>query len=223
MMNNAIAGEITPPNPLNTLSLSIRVLENTLSNTHYRVIGTCVWARGLKPEPGLAIEQFLPDLIATVSNQPGHNPWTEANLLYENETAVSAYEAAFRTAINLPFDHADTSSGAAQFTNSERLRIVSIIGSPTNFYHLPKLSHKPETTFGKLYYSSLLDAISNRTEAGEIAYMATHPNLLMTGFIGSALNHWGYEIPRLMQVTSHSRFRASVVAAMHAADIVTNQ
>ena len=53
--------------------------------------------------------------------------------------------------------------------------------------------------------------------------MATHPHLLIGHEIGSFTQHWGQEIPRLMRVTQPSRFRASVVAAMHAADIVTNQ
>lgn len=100
---------------------------------------------------------------------------------------------------------------------------MHVVGSPESLYRLPKVTHKPETSFGKLYYSSLADAVSDRTEAGEIAYMATHPALLMSGFIGTMTNHWGYEIPRLMRVTQPSRFRASVVAAMHAADIVTNK
>ena len=63
----------------------------------------------------------------------------------------------------------------------------------------------------------------DRTEAAELAYMATHPNLLINHDIGTTTHIWGPEIPRLMRVTQPYNFRASVVAAMHAVDIVTNQ
>ena len=226
MMNKPILAErITPPDTLNTAEISARVLERTFENSHYHVIGSCLWSDGFPPsiKAGLAIEQFLPDLVITVSNKPGANPWKEIGLLYENQWAIEQYQTQFKAAMGLPFDTADSSSQQlSQHLNEERMRIVHVVGSPSNLYRLPEVSHKPETSFGKLYYSSLMDALSDRTEAGEIAYMATHPSLLLTGFIGTAINHWGYEIPRLMRVTQPSRFRASVVAAMHAADIVTN-
>ncbi len=219
------AEDVKPPNPINTLVLTARVLEKTIHNSHYRIIGTCTWLKKFPPnlEEGPAIEQYLPDLIVTVSNEPGANPWQEVNLLYENQLALKGYQTAFSESLGLPFDVADSSSQLTpQHLNEERRRVVSVIGSPAGLYRLPKVTHKPETTFGKPYYSSLADAVSDRTEAGEIAYMATHPNLLIGHEIGTTINHWGHEIPRLMQVTQPYRFRASVVAAMHAADIVTN-
>lgn len=228
MMNNSAYSEsLKPPHPLNTATLATRVLEHTFKNSHYRVIGSCLWVTRRFPpkvEPGLAIEQFLPDLVVTVSNLPGHNPWTEVDLLYENKAAVKGYQELFKAAMHLPFDIGDGSNQqSSRHINEVRSRIVHVIGSPSNLYSLPRITHQPETTFGKLYYSSLADAVSDRTEAGELAYIATHPGLFMTGYIGTFANHWGYEVPRLMRVTQTSRFRASVVAAMHAADIVTNQ
>ena len=225
VINVTYAEDVRPPNPINTLTITTRVLEKTLHNSHYRIIGACLWTKQFPPrvETGPAIEQYLPDLIVTVSNQPGANPWHEANLLYENKLAIQGYQATYSQAVGLPFDVADSSNQLTpQHLNEERTRIVSVIGSPAGLYRVPKVTHKPETQFGKPYYSSLADAVSERTEAGEIAYMATHPHLLLGHNIGTATNHWGQEIPRLMQVTQPSRFRASVVAAMHAADIVTN-
>lgn len=105
--------------------------------------------------------------------------------------------------------------------DDERTRVVDVIGSPVGFYHLPWLSHQAETQFGSPYYLSEADAVADRTEIAEITYMATHPTLLVNHDIGN-MEIWGHEIPRLMRVTQPSRFRASVVAALHAADIVTN-
>ena len=226
MTNVTLADELRPPNPINTVVLMARVLEKTFKNTHYHVIGACLWAKGVPPHvtTGPAIEQYLPDLVVTVSNQLGANPWREAGILYENELAIRGYQAAFMKTMGMPFDVADSSGQLnPQHLNEEQTRIVNVIGSPASLYRLPKVTHQPETHFGKPYYSSLADAVSDRTEAGEIAYMATRPNLLVGHEIGSLTNHWGQEIPRLMRVTQPSRFRASVVAGMHAADIVTNQ
>lgn len=226
-MMNSQAESLKPPHPLNIVTLAERALEYTFKNSHYRVIGSCLWVTHKFPpraELGLSIEQFLPDLVVTVSNTPGHNPWTEVDLIYENKAALKGYQALFKATMHSFFDVGDGSSQQlSQHINEERTRIVHVIGSPANLYSLPRLTHQPETTFGKLYYSSLADALSDRTEAGELAYLATHPGLFMTGYIGTPTNYWGYEIPRLMKVTQTSRFRASVVAAMHAADIVTNQ
>ena len=226
MTNTAVAESVKPPHPINTAILTARVLEKTFENTHYRIIGACLWTKELPPriETGPAIEQYLPDLVVTVSNQPGANPWLEAGLMYENELTLKGYQKAFAQTLGLPFDVGDGSGQMShEHLNEERTRIVSVIGSPASLYRLPKVTHKPETRFAKPYYSSLADAISDRTESGEIAYMATHPHLLVGHEIGTLTNHWGQEIPRLMRITQPSRFRASVVAAMHAADIVTNQ
>lgn len=222
----AWAEDVRPPNPINTAILIARVLEKTFHNTHYRPIGACLWLKKFPPgiETGAAIEQYLPDLVVTVSNQPGANPWREVGLAYENPAALKAYQSAFQKATGMLFDIADGSSQSnPQHINEQRTRIVSVIGSPAGLYRLPKVTHKPETRFGKPYYSSLADAVSDRSEAGEIAYMATHPTLLFGHDIGTFTNHWGQESPRLMSITQPSRFRASVVAAMHAADIVTNK
>jgi integrating conjugative element protein (TIGR03756 family) len=108
-------------------------------------------------------------------------------------------------------------------TDDERTRVVDVIGSPSGLYRIPYLTHRPETHFGVPYYLSEADAVSDRTEIAEISYMVTHPQLLFNHDIGGQGHVWGHEIPRLMRVTHPSRFRTSVVAALHAADIVTNK
>jgi integrating conjugative element protein (TIGR03756 family) len=226
LFSTAWAEEMKPPHPINTATLIERVLEKTVHNTHYQIIGACLWGKASPPgvETAPAIEQYLPDFVVTVSNQAGSNPWQEIGLAYENQAARRGYQLAFQKVTGMWFDVADGSSQMnPQHLNEQRTRIVSVIGSPASLYRLPEITHKPETRFGKPYYSSLADAVSDRTEAGEIAYMATHPTLLMGHDIGSFTNNWGQEVPRLMRITQPSRFRASVVAAMHAADIVTNK
>lgn len=216
-----------PTKPGSTPQIAVRVLKKLTKNSHLRVIGSCIWLeRNFPPKltPGPAVSQFVPDLIVTVSNNPGENPWVEANVLYENKAALTTYKSAFKAALNLPLGFGDGSGQLAlQHLNEDRTRVVSVIGSPSAIYQMKGITHKPETTFMKLYYSSLADAVNERTELGEMAYMATHPLLLINHDIGSSSYFWGHELPRLMRVTQPSRYRASVVAAMHAADIVTNE
>jgi integrating conjugative element protein (TIGR03756 family) len=214
-----------PRQPITTPTLAMSVLKYLSKNSHPKVIGTCFWQEGTLPPkitPGPALSQFIPDLVVTVSNNPGENPWIEANQLFENKPALQVYQSAFTRIMGMPLGFGDGSGQlASQHINEDRTRVVSVIGSPGNVYKIKGLTHRSETTFMKLYYSSLADAVSDRT-TGELLYMATHPYLLIGHKIGTTFNHWGHEFPRLMRVTQPSRFRASVVAAMHAADIVTN-
>lgn len=216
---------IQPPNPITSIGIAINVLSHLFTNTHYRLIGSCTWAQGFPPKLVVlpAIEQFLPDLIVTVANKPDTNPWIEANLLFENKAAQAIYQQTYKLAIGSPLGFGEN---AGQFNpmhgNDDRTRVVDVIGGPAGFYQMPFMSHEPETHFGYPYFLSEADAVTDRTEVAEIFYMLTHPHLLLNHDIGSFNQSWGHEIPRLMRVTQPSRFRASVVAAMHAADIVTN-
>ncbi|WP_133130239.1 TIGR03756 family integrating conjugative element protein [Legionella yabuuchiae] len=228
MINPTHATESTkPPHPVNTFTISGRVLAKVFHNSHYKIIGSCAWEHGHFPPKvsfTAAVEQFLPDLIVTVSNKPEENPWLEARALYENKANRFAYQKAYKlaTGMDLGFGN-DSSQTTSLHGNDERTRVVDVIGSPAAFYRFPFLSLKPETHFGMPYYLSELDAVMDRTEAAELVYMASHPQLLINHDIGTATHIWGTEIPRLMRVTQPYNFRASVVAAMHAVDIVTNQ
>lgn len=218
---------IKPPHPISSVTIATKVIGKLFTNSHYKVIGSCTWAVGKFPPklvPVPAVEQFIPDLIVTVANRPETNPWIEANALFENPASQALYQQTYKlaTGSELGFGN-DAGQINSMHIDDERTRIVDVIGSPAGLYRFPYLSHKPETRFGFPYYISEADAVSDRTEIAEIAYMATHPQLLFNHDIGGQGEIWGHEVPRLMRVTQPSRFRASVVAALHAADIVTNK
>lgn len=221
------AESIEPPHPISSIGIATKVLNKLFTNSHYKVIGNCTWAVGKLPPklvPVPSVEQFLPDLIVTVANRPETNPWIEAKALYENPASQALYQKTYRLAIGSELGFGDDAGQtSAMHINDERTRIVNVIGSPAGLYRFPYLSHRSETRFGYPYYLSEADAVADRTEIAEITYMATHPQLLFNHDIGSSTQVWGHEIPRLMRVTHPSRFRASVVAALHAADIVTNK
>ena len=186
----ATAGEsIKPPHPISTFGIATRVISKTLTNSHYKIIGNCTWAVGHYP-PTLvetpAIEQFLPDLIVTVANSPDTNPWIEAGALFENKANTALYQSTYRLATGYSLGFGDDSGQSSiMHLNDERTRVVNVIGSPAGFYRLPKLSHQAETLFATPYYLSEADAVPDRTEIAEMAYIATHPNLLFNHDIGS--------------------------------------
>ncbi len=213
-----------PPKPLTTIQIGLHITSKMLTYSHIKLKGVCVWFSKGKIITSPAISQFVPDLLVTVSNRPGENPWREAGALVENKAAIAGYQRIYQTALGFPLGFGNDSLLAnPSHLNEGHTRVVSVFGAPTNYLHLPSLTHKPETSFPIIYYSSLADAVMERSEAAELAYLAIRPHLLLGHEIGTTLNHWGFEMPRLMYVTQPYRFRASVVAAMHAADIVTNQ
>lgn len=218
---------IEPPDPISSFGIATKVLSKLFTNSHYKVIGSCTWAVGGFPPKLIAIpavEQFIPDLIITVANRPETNPWIEAKALYENPASQALYQKAYQLATGSELGFGDDAGQTnTMHMNEECTRVVDVIGSPAGLYRFPYLSHKPETHFGYPYYLSEADAVSDRTELAEIAYMVTHPQLLFNHDIGSTTQVWGHEIPRLMRVTQPSRFRASMVTALHATDIVTNK
>lgn len=218
--------DTAPPKTITSFGIAERVLEKTFKNTHYKVIGSCTWTVDTFPPKVIttpALEQFLPDFVVTVSNRPGENPWLEARTLFDNPTAQKLYQKAYEKSTGFLLDFGEGSNQTnSMHMNDERSRLVNVIGSPPGLYNLPYVSHKPETHFGVPYYLTEADAVMDRTEAAEMLYMTTHPHLLINHEIGTMTYTWGPEIPRLMRVTQPYNFRASVVAAMHAADIVTN-
>lgn len=218
---------IKPPHPITSLGIAVNVIHEIFTHSHYKVIGTCTWATGKFPPtliPIPAVGQFLPDFVVTVANRPETNPWIEANRLFENLASLALYQRAYKLATGFPLSFGNKSAQLqAMHINEERTRVVNVIGSPAGFYQVPYLSHQAETKFGLPYYLSEADAVSDRTEIAELMYMATHPQLLINHDIGQNGHSWGHESPRLMRVSNPSRFRASVVAAMHALDIVTNK
>lgn len=218
--------ETKPPKPITTAGIAVRVLEKAPKNLHYKIIGNCVWmTKTMPPKPmdTPAVEQFLPDLVVTVSNRPYENPWIEARAI-DNEISLGFLQKAYEKKIGLPMDFGAGSNQISELhLNDEHTRIVHVIGSPGDLYKFPGVLHKSETHVGVPYYSSIADSIPDRTEVAEMAYMASHPNLLINHEIGSMIHTWGPEVPRLMRVTQPYNFRASVVVAMHAVDIVTNK
>lgn len=217
-----------PEKPLNTITLGIEIAKKLPKNSHPRVHGVCFWLKpGMPPKvkPGPALSQFLPDMVVTVSNNPGENPWVEAGALFENKEMQKGYQHLYqyRTGFPLGFGN-DSMLVSPAHLNEGRSRVVHVYAAPTHYLRFPGISHQQATSLSQgVYYSSLADAVSERSEATELLYLATRPSLLIGHEIGTTSSNWGFEVPRTMHVTQPYRYRASVVAALHAADIASNE
>ena len=216
-----------PPKPINTLTLGYEITRKVFENSHPRITGVCLWLSDELPpkiKPGPALSQFVPDLVVSVSNNPGENPWLEMNALFENEPMLKGYQEIFKFSTGFPLGFGnDSMLVTSNHLNEGRSRVVHVYAAPSAYIKIPGITHKAATRLqSAFYYSSLADAVPERQEATELVYLATRPSLLIGHEIGSSTYNWGFEVPRSMHVNHPSRYRASVVAALHAADIATN-
>ena len=198
--------------------------------SHYKVkpIGACYWLKeGLVPHISqtLEVSEWQPDLIVSVFNTDGNgvgsdNPWWEASVLLDPPAKVVAHSASrMTTGFDYTTGHNTSNPTMAHYGNI-RHKVVDVVGSPFMVLDYP-LKLKANTTAFMPYYQSEYDALQERSGLAEwltrpIDVMAiTHP-------IGNAISHWGYEFPRSMTVDNTNNFKASMVVAIRAADLVTN-
>lgn len=222
----AISDEVSTPKRITTVDITEEVAGKLASNAHYKVIGFCVWLRKWhKPTVTPELEHFLPDLLVTVYKRPKTNPWLEAHTLYHNKVALKGYEKAYQLATKLtPSYGANTSTVRRTNTHIKR-PLVDVYGNPMELIHFPLLMLQPNT-WPSPYYSALADLPISRTLGLENLLLLTKigdGTGLISGYpIGSATNRWGFELPRHFVINNPNNFKASVVAAMQAADLVTN-
>lgn len=198
-------------------------MEQALTLTHYKPIGICVW---LKPDPRphivttIEIEEYKPDLVVTVFNKVGDDAWIEANTVVDNvanQVGSSFYQAITQD----PIEQGNTASQGLLHYADNRTKVVDVIGSPLPTLPLPLPQLDSDTIPLRPYYQSQLD-ILGRLGLAEATRPETYE--LFTHYIGtSQWNNWGYEFPRNMVVQVDNDYKAAVMLALRAADIVTNK
>jgi len=230
--DDAIPDEVHADDYITIAGLNGKVLSKAFKNSHIKIIGVCVFTEGTwfpKLHFTTEIEQLLPDLVVSVYNRKDSNPWYEVKKMYESSLDRKGYKVILDklsseilgTRISSGEGNSATSTKRVNSKN-EQTRIVDVIGSPASLLSLPFITHRSSTTPYGAYYLSQIDEFMDRTVIAESTYMVRHPWLTLHSPIGTEASLWGSEIPRIMRVNTPYRFRASVVAAMHAADIATN-
>ncbi len=220
----SLGDEVHSPSSTNSAKIAASVFKK-IKNSHYKAVGGCVFVTGgMFPHVHgtVEIEQFLPDLVVVIYNTKDSNPYKEEKLLYNNKLAEKGYQKAFKKLMGYDLGEGATTANQLNGMAGDDLeRYVEVVGSPMNLFNFPFLIHRADSSPLLPYYLSKLDGFLERTGLGEVE-MLKHPNLYLHSPIGTLAHRWGNEIPRSMRVENPYRFRASVVAAMHAADIATN-
>lgn len=216
-----------PPDTINTLEIAGDTAGHVFDYSHFKVIGTCVWidhnAFGM-PYPAFTLEldEYLPDLIVTSFNEEGDDPWTAARLTLDKGSYKTGNKMAqSTTGYSLGNGKTIESNDGAQKANSLITKYVDVVGNPYALKYFPFLTLRLDTTGMLPYYSSALD-IPGRLGIAEALRVVDDANVF-SHIIGQGFtDKWGYEFPRSMTSNTTNDYEASVMAALRAADIVTN-
>ena len=227
-----------PPSRLNAASISAKIIPHLFDYMHYRLTGMCLWWHchgpfdcGFEVTPEL--DEYLPDLLVSVYNGRGNDPIFEMSELPTSDFSTDglAYKTgnvAFNTVVKSTFSSPITANigngnAAAEANKSHydalRTKSVDVIGSPLQLFYIRYLMLRPNTSFYLPYYISDLDTIGRLGLAESLRKETWLPGHYIGG---GFLNHWGMEFPRNMNVNVYNDYKASVIVAQRAADIVTN-
>ena len=226
MILSSLWADDAPPDSVNTIKIAIAGEKHFRKYSNWHIIGFCTWIQhhwyGPTVSTTTEISEYIPDLVVTVYNDYSDNPWTLAN------RTLDPFAHKLSSKVVKELTGSELTDGNFQATNqrmgsnSVATKSVDVVGSPINMIRIPKASLRRDTMTLKPYFHSDLDVISDRTGIAEAIRSETwNP---FSHYIGSSFaNHWGYEFPRSMTVDNNNDYKASVIIAQHAADIVTNK
>lgn len=213
-----------PPSHIHTFDIMEKTTSHFWDYAHFKVIGVCFWVNCdpaciSKQTPEL--DEYQPDLIVASYNGYGNNPWAEANDLLDSPAHTAATSAA-KNLTGYPLTNGTTDAESNTHDDSIHTKSVDIVGNLNPYFDLPIPHLALDTQMGVPYFQSDVDALGDRTGLAE----SIRPETLnpFSNFIGQNFtNHWGYEFPRSMSIHVANDYKASLMAGLHAADIVTNQ
>jgi integrating conjugative element protein (TIGR03756 family) len=209
------------------------------------IVGTCIWLRPIPTPPYFKVETKLkvrhkfPDIVVSVFEHAGDNPWLEMRTLSAAAAVASqAYGGLSSTIVTggreTNANNQDTrdSPGVEMRRDHQRFAeaeiyghpLASVIGqSPLGFgVAIPGLCPIKTRSFFP-YYQSGVDVMSWRNPEVELLYPASWIPYLRDVRDGSFTNNWGPVFPRHGAIASQSSpYRAYAVLAQRAADITTN-
>jgi integrating conjugative element protein (TIGR03756 family) len=193
-------------------------------------VGVCFWLRcsafGCSVESSLKVGHYTPDLVVSVYNELGGNPWSEirATLGLAQRTAAMGLLGSL---LSVPIDSAgNRTEGTADRRDHKNLvfRESDAIGHPLSTLSdvvsgVDLLCESQSTSFVP-YFQSGLDALAWRQEIPEIFYPASAvPGLREVGTW--PLQTWGSVHPRTGWTIQAEEPKAAAVNAQRAGDIVT--
>lgn len=214
--------DTSPPRHITSPEILAKVASHYLDYGDFKIIGECQW---FEKKTGITVstqelDEYLPDLIVSVYNAAGDNPWLEPATLIDPESdALGSSLMYAMTGYTMETGHTSSQQGTAH-ADSVVMKEVDVIGNPSTLFRVPFETLDVDTNPFELYYQSSQDFMADRVYSIE-SFNPKSFNML-DYYIGTANNHWGYEYPRSMTVNNSNDYKASVMIALHAVDIVTN-
>lgn len=213
-----------------TLTLSDITSAMTLDKTclNYCITGVCVWLRcsiyECEIETSIRVSHYNPDLIVSVYDEPGDNPWEEAQSIYGSleSQATNSVVGLFHDA-RVGGGHR-VEGGNPNTDHSLRFKEATAIGHPFSSltdsiadsgYYCPSEAESMEP-----YLSTGLDALTWRLGLPEMLYLIN----LLPGrrVVGSGIQQqWGPVWPRTGFINQKDDVKADAVVAQRVGNIVT--
>ena len=210
------------------------------------VIGVCIWLRPIlvppyyKVETTLKIRHKFPDVVVSVFEHPGDNPWVEVRAFSQlaAEAAQALYGAGSHSMVgggrHTPAANAVQGQGDQNHdVRREQLRfgeaeiyghpLASVIGqNSTGFGRSLKLCPIKTRSFFP-YFQSGFDALSWRNPEVELLYPGTWIPYYREVRNSTFTSIWGSVFPRNGLLSAQADpYKAAAVFAQRAADITTN-
>ncbi len=208
---------------INSVTITADTLKAMPHCLHYRIEGVCYWKDTYGINTTMYVEHYLPDVVITIFNKPGENPWSEMNVSLDKAGAVA------QTKIVSLLSDFDVGSGQHSISDIHEQNIffkeADIIGNPA----LSVLNNSdllPSTASSLApYYQSMLDSAAWRgfpqlkTTQLEEAY-AMIANI--QHHIGTRSINWGGIYPHEGKVTTSNDAKAAAVIAQRAGNMITS-
>ena len=202
----------------------------TFACMRWMPVGLCFWLHcswtGCRVRTSLKVGHYNPDLVVSVYNELGGNPWAEirATLGLAQRAAATGVLGAL---LPVPLDSAgNRTEGSGNRRDHRNLvfREADAIGHPlatlSGVVAGVGLVCASQTASFVPYFQSGLDAFAWRHELPEIVYPASWiPGLREVGT--APLQTWGSVYPRTGWTTQAEEPKAAAVTAQRAGDIVT--
>jgi integrating conjugative element protein (TIGR03756 family) len=228
VMTAMVGVAVSSTRKINTLQIEQKIASHVLDYSHFKLIGACLWtdvnALGV---PNLyftaELDEYLPDLIVSSFNNNGDDPWTSARVFLDKPSYSLANKSA-KTLYGFSLGNGKivkANDGSFQ-ANSLITKSVDVVGNPYILKYVPFPTLKLDTKGLEPYYSSTLD-IPGRFGIAESLRIIDDANIFSHIIGKSFIDKWGYEFPRSMTSNTTNDYKASVMAALRAADIVTNK
>ncbi len=213
-----------------TLTTADIVTSFTLDRSclNYCITGVCVWLKctlfACKIRTSTRISHYNPDLVVSIYDKPGDNPWVEAEALFGSmEVSLANTLVGLFHGVDAGGGHS-TEGGHHATDHSLRYKEVTAVGHPfstlTDFAGSSGFYCPSEAESFMPYFSSGFDALTWRLGLPEMLYLY---NLLPgVRVVGSGIyQQWGPVWPRTGFIKQKDDAKAAAVIAQRAGNIVT--